>query len=64
MTQQKGALWLVDRAFINARFWDNKKKRLGVTMITRMKKGLSVDSTVRDAGHRCYENIRKTVKNY
>lgn len=45
MTQHKNALWLVDRAFIDAPFWDKKKKRLGVTMITRMKKSLSVDST-------------------
>ena len=45
MTQQKKALWLVDRAFIDARFWDQKKKRLGVTMITRMKKSLRIDST-------------------
>ena len=45
MTRHKGALWLVDRAFIDAPFWDEKNKRLGITMITRMKKGLSVDST-------------------
>jgi hypothetical protein len=45
MTQHKKALWLVDRAFIDARFWDRKKKCLGVTMITRMKKSLRIDST-------------------
>jgi len=38
-------LWLVDRAFIDAQFWDNKKKRLGITMITRMKSNPCVDST-------------------
>lgn len=44
MTRHKGALWLVDRAFIDAPFWD-KKKRSGITMITRMKSSLRVDST-------------------
>ena len=45
MTRHHNALWLVDRAFIDARFWDQKKKRLGVTMITRMKKSLRIDSS-------------------
>jgi len=45
MTRHKKALWLVDRAFIDARFWDQKKKRLSVTMITRMKKSLRIDFT-------------------
>ncbi len=45
MTQHKGALWLLDRAFIDAPFWDKKKKRLGSTMITRMKSNLRIDST-------------------
>ncbi|WP_313950210.1 transposase [Accumulibacter sp.] len=45
MTRHKGALWLVDRAFIDAPFWDARKKRLGVTLITRMKKNLCIDST-------------------
>ena len=45
MTRHKGALWLVDRAFIDAPFWDKKKKRLGITMITRMKSSLCMDST-------------------
>jgi hypothetical protein len=45
MTRHKGALWLVDRAFIDAQFWDKNKKRLGITMITRMKSSLRVDST-------------------
>ena len=44
MTRYKDALWLVDRAFIDAPFWDKKKKRLGLTMMTRTK-SLSVDST-------------------
>jgi Transposase DDE domain len=45
MTRHKKALWLVDRAFIDARFWGQKKKRLSVTMITRMKKSLRIDFT-------------------
>jgi hypothetical protein len=45
MTRHKKALWLLDRAFIDARFWDRKKKHLGATMITRMKKSLRIDST-------------------
>ena len=45
LTHERGALWLVDRAFIDARYWDGKKRRLKITMITRMKKNLSVEST-------------------
>ena len=45
MTQHRGALWLVDRAFIDAPFWDRKKKQLGITMVTRMKSSLRIDST-------------------
>ena len=45
MTRHKTGLWLVDRAFIDARFWDQKKRRLGITMITRMKKSLIIDSS-------------------
>jgi hypothetical protein len=44
MTRDKGALWLVDRAFIDAAFWDDRKKSLGVTMITRMKKAACASS--------------------
>lgn len=45
LTREKGVLWLVDRAFIDADFWDAKKRRLGATIITRMKSNLRVDST-------------------
>jgi len=45
MTRHHRGLWLVDRAFIDARFWDQKKRRLGITMITRMKKNLQIDSS-------------------
>jgi len=40
LTRQRHTLWLVDRAFIDGRFWDRKKDRLGQTMITRMKNNL------------------------
>lgn len=42
LTHQKHALWLVDRAFIDARFWEAKKKKHKVTMITRMKANLII----------------------
>lgn len=38
-------MWLVDRAFIDAVFWNGRKKRLSVTLITRMKKSPCIDST-------------------
>jgi len=40
LTRQRNTLWLVDRAFIDGRFWDQKKVRLSQTMITRMKSNL------------------------
>lgn len=45
LTRERNTLWLVDRAFIDARFWDRKKRTLASTMITRMKSNLRVDST-------------------
>jgi hypothetical protein len=45
VTQRRNALFVVDRAFIDAPFWDVKKARLGITMITRMKSNLRIDST-------------------
>jgi hypothetical protein len=45
LTRQRNALWLVDRAFIDAPFWDAKKRALGATMITRWKSNLRIDST-------------------
>lgn len=45
MTRTKGMLWLVNRAFIDAPFWDAKKAKLASTMITRMKSSLRIDST-------------------
>ena len=45
LTRERRGLWLVDRAFIDAPFWDAKQRALQVTMITRMKSNLCVDST-------------------
>jgi hypothetical protein len=42
-TRAKNALWVVDRALIDARFWDAKKRTRGATMITRWKDNLAVD---------------------
>jgi hypothetical protein len=45
LTQERYTLFLVDRAFIDARFWDVKKTRCAITIITRMKSNLRIDST-------------------
>ena len=36
-TCQKNALYVVDRAFIEARYWDQRKANYGATVISRMK---------------------------
>ena len=45
LTKHRNALFVVDRAFIDAPLWDVKKAKLGITMITRMKSNLRIDST-------------------
>jgi hypothetical protein len=45
LTRERNTIWLLDRAFIDAPFWDKKKRTLGSTMITRMKSNLRIDST-------------------
>jgi len=45
LTRERRGLWRVDRGFIDAPFWDAKKRALQITMITRMKSHLCVDST-------------------
>jgi hypothetical protein len=45
MTRTRNMVWLVDRAFIDAPFWDTKKAKLASTMITRMKSSLRIDSS-------------------
>jgi len=42
-TPKKNVLWLVDRGLISARLWDEKKRKLKSTVITRMKSGLVVE---------------------
>ncbi len=41
LTSKKNSLWILDRAFIDALYWDRRKKDHGVTMITRMKSNLN-----------------------
>jgi hypothetical protein len=36
-TSQKNAIYVVDRAFIEARYWDQRKSSVNATVITRMK---------------------------
>ena len=36
-TYQKNVLYVIDRAFIEARYWDVRKTKYGATVITRMK---------------------------
>ena len=45
LTHERKTLFLVDRAFIDARFWDAKKATCAITIITRMKSNLRIDST-------------------
>jgi hypothetical protein len=45
LTRERHTLFLVDRAFIDARFWDAKKAKLAITIITRMKSNLRIDSS-------------------
>lgn len=41
LTKQKNSLWVVDRAYIDAPYWDIRKNKNKVTMITRMKSNLN-----------------------
>ncbi len=45
LTRERHTLFLVDRAFIDARFWDARKATCVITIITRMKANLRIDST-------------------
>ncbi|MBP6807849.1 MAG: hypothetical protein KA125_06095 [Chromatiaceae bacterium] len=45
VTRERRGLWRLDRAFIDAPCWDAKQRALQITLITRMKSNLSVDST-------------------
>ena len=45
LTNERNVVWRVDRAFIDAPFGDAKKRTLGSTIMTRMKRNLRVDSS-------------------
>jgi hypothetical protein len=45
LTRERQTLFLVDRAFIDARFRDAKTTTCAITIITRMKANLRIDST-------------------
>jgi len=59
LTQVTNALWLVDRAFIDAGHWDLKKHKHGITMITRMKSNLTIESNeyLAISTDRCNEGV-------
>ncbi len=40
LTSRKNSLWIADRAFIDAPYWDMRKRCYNVTLITRMKANL------------------------
>lgn len=42
-TEQKNAIFVVDRAFIDAYYWDIRNKNYGITTITRMKSNLNYE---------------------
>ncbi len=41
LTKIKNSLWIVDRGFIDAEYWDGRKNHYQVTVITRMKSNLN-----------------------
>ena len=45
LTRARETLFVVDRGFIDAHFWDTKKAKYAITIITRMKANLRIDST-------------------
>lgn len=60
LTQERRTVWVADRAFVNAPFWDAKQRALKATVITRMKKNLGVDSTegLPISEHPCNDGVR------
>ena len=64
LTHERRTVWVADRAFVNAPFWDAKKRAQKVTVITRMKKNLRVDSTegVPIAEHPCNEGVLSDLR--
>ena len=45
VTERRNVLFVVDRAFIDAPFWNVKMAKLGIILITRMKSELRIDCT-------------------
>jgi hypothetical protein len=45
LTKKKNSLWVVDRGFIDAGYWDSRNCTYGVTVITRMKSNLNYTVT-------------------
>jgi hypothetical protein len=41
--KQKNALYVVDRAFVDFRYWDIRKKEVGATVISRMKENFKYE---------------------
>ena len=54
LTTRKKSLWVVDRGFIDATYWDIRKYKHKVTLITRMKSNLS---------HTVVERLKVTSSN-
>lgn len=44
-SQQKNALYVVDRAFVDFRYWDARKKKVKATVISRMKSNYKYEIT-------------------
>ncbi len=64
LTQERRTLWVMERGFVNAPFWDAKKRALKATAITRMKTNLCVDSTegLPIVEHPCNEGVRSDLR--
>jgi hypothetical protein len=62
--QQKNALYLLDRAYISALFWDKQKKETGTTMISRMKSNLIINSRekLEFSNSECNQGVSKDEK--
>ena len=62
--QQKNTLYLLDRAYISALFWDKQKKETGTTMISRMKSNLIINSRekLEFSNSECNQGVSKDEK--
>lgn len=64
LSHERRTAWVADRAFVNAPFWDAKKRALKATVITRMKTNLCVDSTegLPIAEHPCNDGVLSDLR--